>query len=262
MQFSLDGRAVFAGTGGRSPEAAAPAVVLLHGAGMDHTVFALQARALAHHGRRVLAFDLPGHGGSAGPALPSIEEMADWVLRAASACGADHFRIAGHSMGALAALETAARGGARVEALALLGIVPEMRVHPDLLAAARDDVAAAAAMMTSWSFGAAGQRGGNPAPGLWLPGSAQRLIERAEAATLAADLAACNAYRNAAAAAASVRCPVLLVLGRQDRMTPAAEGRRFGASFAERRIEVLEDAGHMMMIEQPAATLALLREML
>jgi pimeloyl-ACP methyl ester carboxylesterase len=59
-----------------------------------------------------------------------------------------------------------------------------------------------------------------------------------------------------------VRCPVLLVLGGQDRMTPAAEGRRFGASFAERRIEVLEDAGHMMMLEQPAATLALLREVL
>ena len=262
MEFTLDGRAAVAGTGGRAPHTAEPVVVFVHGAGMDHTVFALQARALAHHGRRVLAFDLPGHGKSAGPALTTIEAMADWVLRAASACGAERFRIAGHSMGALVALEAAARGGARVEALALLGIVPEMRIHPDLLAAAHDNVATAAAMMTSWSFGAAGQRGGNPVPGLWLPGSAQRLIERADAATLAADLAACDAYRGAAAAAASVRCPVLFVLGGQDRMTPAADGRRFGASFAERRIEVLEGAGHMMMLEQPAATLALLREML
>jgi pimeloyl-ACP methyl ester carboxylesterase len=260
MEFTLDGKAAVAGTGGRAPHPAEPVVVLVHGAGMDHTVFALQARALAHHGRRVLAFDLPGHGKSAGPALTTIEAMADWVLRAASACGAERFRIAGHSMGALVALEAAARGGARVDALALLGIVPEMRVHPDLLEAARRDVTMAAAMMTSWSFGAAGQRGGNPAPGLWLPGGAQRLIERADAAALAADLAACAAYRGAAAAAASVRCPVLLVLGGQDRMTPAAEGRRFGVSFSERRIEVLEAAGHMMMLEQPAATLALLRE--
>jgi pimeloyl-ACP methyl ester carboxylesterase len=260
MEFTLDDKPVFTGTGGRTRDAGEPVVVLVHGAGMDHTVFALQARALAHHGRRVLAFDLPGHGKSAGPALTSIEAMADWVLRAASACGAERFRIAGHSMGALVALETAARGGSRVEALALLGIVREMRVHPDLLAAARRDVAKAAAMMTSWSFGAAGQRGGNPAPGMWLPRSAQRLIERADAAALAADLAACDAYRGAAAAAASVHCPVLLVLGGQDRMTPAAEGRRFGASFGERRIEVLQEAGHMMMLEQPAATLTLLWE--
>src|SRR5579883_2983679 len=137
MEFSLDGKRVFAGTGGRDHESAAPWVVLVHGAGMDHTVFALQARALAHHGRCVLALDLPGHGGSEGPSLDSIDAMADWVLRAAAACGAERFRLAGHSMGALIGLEAAARGGARVEALALMGFAPEMRVHPDLLAAAR-----------------------------------------------------------------------------------------------------------------------------
>ena len=262
MQFSLDGKSVFAATGGRDLESDEPVVIFVHGAGMDHTVFAMQARALAHHGRRVIAFDLPGHGQSAGPPLASIEAMADWLLRAASACSSERFRLAGHSMGALVALEAAARGGTRVEALALLGVVPAMRVHPDLLAAARDNSRAAAALMTSWSFGAAGQRGGNPAPGLWLPGGAQRLLERAEATSLAADLAACDAYRGAMAAAGSVRCPVALILGGQDRMTPAAEGRRLDASFAAARIEILEDAGHMMMLEQPSATLALLREVL
>jgi pimeloyl-ACP methyl ester carboxylesterase len=262
MRFALDGKSVFAGTGGRDHDRDEPAVVFVHGAGMDHTVFAMQARALAHHGRRVLAFDLPGHGRSAGPPLTSIEAMANWVLRAASACGAERFRVAGHSMGALVALEAAARGGARVEAVALLGVVPAMRVHPDLLAAARAGAHDAVAMMTSWSFGAAGQRGGNPAPGLWLPGGAQRLLERADAASLAADLAACDAYRGASPAAASVRCPVLLILGGQDRMTPAVEGQRFGASFAERRIEILDDAGHMMMLEEASRTLFVLRAVL
>ena len=45
-----------------------PLIVLLHGAGMDHTVWALQTRYLAHHGRSVLAVDLPGHGRSGGRA--------------------------------------------------------------------------------------------------------------------------------------------------------------------------------------------------
>jgi pimeloyl-ACP methyl ester carboxylesterase len=116
MHFALAGRRVFAGTGGRDHEPGLPTVVLIHGAGMDHSVFALQARALAHHGRNVLALDLPGHGRSEGPTLDSVAAIADWVLRAAASCGVERLRLAGHSMGALVALEAASRGGARIEA--------------------------------------------------------------------------------------------------------------------------------------------------
>src|SRR5579859_228116 len=178
MRFIVDGKRVNAGTGGRDHEPGLPAIVLVHGAGMDHSVFALQARALAHHGRNVLALDLPGHGGSEGPALDSIAALAEWVLRAASACGIERLRLAGHSMGALVALEAAARGGERTEALALLGFVPEMRVHPDLLAAARAGSHGTVELMTSWSLSARSQLGANPAPGLWLSGGVLRLLER------------------------------------------------------------------------------------
>ncbi len=260
MEILLDGRRIFAGTGGRDHDPADPTVLLLHGAGMDHTVFALQARALAHHGRNIIAFDLPGHGRSEGPALDSIAAMADWVLRAASACGVERFRLAGHSMGSLVALEAAARGGTRVEALALLGFAPEMRVHPDLLAAARAGEHATVELMTSWSLGA--PLGANPAPGLWLAGGALRLLERADAASLAADLAACDAYRGAEAAAAQIRCPTLLLLGGGDRMTPASRGKAFAERFAAARVTLMPEVGHMMMAEDPQGTLAALRTIL
>lgn len=262
MEFTLDGAQVFAGTGGRAFDPALATVVMLHGAGMDHTVFAQQARALAHRRRNVLAFDLPGHGRSAGPALESIGAMADWVLSAAARCGAERLRLAGHSMGALVALEAAARGGARVEALALVGVVPEMRVHPDLLAAARAGRHETVEMMTSWSFGATGQLGVSRAPGLFLPGAALRLLERAPKPTLAADLAACDAYRGARDAAATLGCPALLLLGGEDRMTPAARGRELAALIAEAHVEVLREAGHMMMLEEPVAVLTALQTIL
>jgi pimeloyl-ACP methyl ester carboxylesterase len=262
MHFTLDGKRVFAGTGGRDHEPGIPGIVLVHGAGMDHSVFALQARALAHHGRNVLALDLPGHGRSDGPALDSVAAMAEWVLRAASAAGMERFRVAGHSMGALIALETAARGAARIEALALLGFVPEMRVHPDLLASARAGSHATLELMTSWSLSAQAQLGANPAPGLWLSGAALRLLERADAKSLAADLAACEGYRDAAAAAAKIRCPTLLLLGGADRMTPAARGQAFARAIAEARITLLPEIGHMMMAEDPVRTLAAMRTIL
>ena len=82
MRLDVDGSEIFVGTGGRDFDPALPAVVFLHGAGMDHTVWALLARAFAHHGFAVLAPDLPGHGHSAGAALSSIAALADWTAAA------------------------------------------------------------------------------------------------------------------------------------------------------------------------------------
>jgi pimeloyl-ACP methyl ester carboxylesterase len=262
VELSLGGVRVSAGTGGRDWQSGLPTVVLLHGAGMDHTVWALQARGLAHHGRNVLALDLAGHGGSAGPARDSIAAMAQWVLQAIDAAGIGAFRIAGHSMGALIALETAALAGARAEALALVGFAPEMRVHPDLIAAARAGDHAALEMMVSWSLGMIGMCGANPAPGLSCAGAALRLLERARYESLAADFTACDAYRGAAAAAARIGAPVLLLLGAEDRMTPTAPAIAFARLLPQARTEVLTGIGHLLPIEAPVPVLAALKAIL
>ena len=79
MKLCVDGRAVFATTGGAHFDPAQPAVIFLHGAGFDRTAWRLQTRWFAHHGRSVLAVDFPGHGWSEGPALTSIRALADWT---------------------------------------------------------------------------------------------------------------------------------------------------------------------------------------
>src|SRR3954469_21624598 len=114
MELRIGGRRLYAATGGRALEADRPTTVFLHGAGMDHTVWALQTRWFAHHGRNVLALDLPGHGRSDGPSLATIGEMADLVLAALDATHAGRAALVGHSMGALVALEAAARGAGRI----------------------------------------------------------------------------------------------------------------------------------------------------
>ena len=262
MELSVRGKRVFAGTGGRAFDAALPAAVFLHGAGMDHTIWALQTRSFAHHGRSVLALDLPGHGASEGPALSGIPAMAEWVLEALRIAGARRARIAGHSMGSLVALEATARAGDAVEGLALLGFVPEFGVHPDLLEAARAGAHAALDLMVGWSFGAQSRFGNTLAPGLWLAGEAMRLLERASSASLASDLISCAAYTGAAEAAARVCCPTLFLLGAEDRMTPAAKGKAFAERIAGARVDVLPGVGHMMMIEAPVATLTALKTVL
>ena len=259
MQFDVGGRAVFAATGGQPVRADRPAALFLHGAGMDHSVWTLPARYVAHHGGSVLAPDLPGHYKSAGPALGSIAAMAQWALRLLDAQQIEQAAIVGHSMGALIGLELARQAPGRARALVLIGFGPKMPVHPDLLDAAKRNDGQAAALIASWGFGAAGEIGGNRVPGLAMLPLGLRLLERAPAGTLHADLAACNAYGDAEAAVAEIRCPVLVLQGETDRMTPAKAAMAFAPKLkAETRL--LPNVGHMVMSEAPDAVTAAMRD--
>lgn len=254
MELTVTDAPVFAHTGGRPFDPALPAVVLIHGAGMDHTVWSLQSRYLAHHGRSVLAVDLPAHGRSGGEPLGSIADMAAWVVALLDAAGASKAMLAGHSMGALVALEAASRFPDRVAALALLGVAERMPVHPDLLKAAADNDPLAIELVTGWGFGPRGHVGGNAAPGLALVPTGRRLMARQKPGVLGIDLAACNAYARGAEAAGQVACPALFLLGALDRMTPAKAGRALAARVADTVVSVLPGVGHMVMVEAPDAT--------
>lgn len=263
MHLTVDGAGVYAHTGGRQFDPAKPTALFVHGAGLDHTVWALQARYVAHHGFSVLAPDLPGHGRSDGKPLASVAAIADWIVALLDAVGAKQAVLIGHSMGAAAGLEVAARHPSRVAKLALLGIAQRLAVHPDLIAAAESDPDLAREMIVDWAHGALGRIGGNRAAGLWIANTARRLIDRAGAnQVLAQDLKACNAWTGGAAASAKIACPALLILGAQDRMTPAKAGRQLAASIKDAGVDVLPDCGHMMMVEQPDLTLDLLRKFL
>lgn len=260
MQLTVNGTDVFIATGGKPFDPALPAVMLLHGAGFDHSVWALHSRWFAHHGFGVLAPDLPGHGRSGGAPLRTIAEMADFVAELIDATRVARARLIGHSMGSLIALETAARHPARVSALGLIGTTATMAVGPDLLKAAETDDPAAIEMMTIWGLGFSAELGGNLAPGLWMHGGAMRVLENNRPGVLFADLNACNSYQNALTAAAQVTVPTTLVLGERDMMTPMRNGKTLAAAIPNAHTVVLRGAGHTMMMERPDEVLAALRE--
>ena len=259
MQLSVNGTDTFAATGGRKFETSQPTLVLLHGAGFDHSTWALHSRWFAHHGYGVLAPDLPGHGRSAGIPLATIAEMADWTAALLDAAGATTARLVGHSMGSLIALETAARHPARVSALGLIGTAATMTVGPDLLTAAAANDHSAVDMVSIWGLGFQAELGGSLAPGLWMHSGAQRVLEQCRPGVLFNDLSACNAYQNALAAAARITVPTTLVLGERDMMTPAKAGKALAAALPNSRTVVLRGAGHMMMVERPDELLAALQ---
>ena len=262
MNLVVGGHVVYAYTGTRAFDPAQPTVMFVHGAANDHGVFALQSRYFAWHGRNVLAVDLPGHGRSGGDALPSVELLADWLPDVMDAAGAAEAALVGHSLGALAALECAARYPDRVRRLALLGPAVPMAVSDDLLAAAARNDHVAYELINGWSFSPAAQLGGNEAPGMWMIGGAMRLLERCRDGVLAVDLEACNRYANGLAAAKAVRCPTLAILAARDVMAPVRNAQALVAALSDVKQLTLADTGHSMMAERPGDVLDALRPFL
>ena len=262
MKLQVDGREAYAYTGGKPFDATLPCVVLVHGALNDHTVFTLLARWLAHHGYGVLAVDLPGHVRSAGPALPTIEAMADWLRQLMSAAGVQQAALIGHSMGSLVALEAAARAPESATRLVMLGSCVPMPVPQALLDLSLADTVAAIDRVVAFSISTLATKPGYPGPGVWLHGGSRALMHQVLAAQGDArlfhtDFSACNAYIGGLEAASRVRCPASMVLGQADQMT-LPRGAKEVAQRLKAQIHTVA-AGHQLMAEAPDAVLAALR---
>lgn len=262
MILSVQNKPTYVYTGGKPFDAGLPTAVFIHGAEHDHSVWALQTRYFAHHGFGVLAVDLPGHHRSAGPALDGIGAMADWLADLLDATGVAQACVIGHSMGSLVALDFAARYPQRASALALLATAVPMAVSDALLDAALNHEPQAIAMVNQWSHSTLAAKPSCPGPGFWLHGMNQRLMERVsttgEPGLFHTDFAACNAYADGLVRAAEIRCPVRLIVGKRDAMTPprAAQALAQALAQASPRVDTITlDSGHALMTEQPDATL-------
>ncbi|MEO5734104.1 MAG: alpha/beta hydrolase [Rubrivivax sp.] len=262
MKLSVDGREAYAYTGGKPFDATLPCLVLVHGALNDHSVWNLLARWFAHHGHAVIAPDLPGHSRSAGPALQSVEAMADWLLALLDAAGVQQAAFTGHSMGSLVALQVAARAPQRATRLVMLGTAYPMVVAPALLASAADAPLAAIDTVVTFSHSTLAAKPSWPGPGSWLRGGSRALMRQVltaqgDAMLFHTDFGACNAYAGAEAAAAKLQCPTHLILGSADQMTQprAAAGL---AKLLKAPIHTV-DAGHALMAEAPDAVLQAMR---
>jgi pimeloyl-ACP methyl ester carboxylesterase len=262
MRFDIAGSMAYAYTGARAFDASQPTIVFVHGAALDHSVWALQSRYFAHHGSNVLALDLPGHGRSGGWPLTSVAAIADWIVDVEDALGVESAMLVGHSLGSLAVLDAAERFPERVQKLALLAPSVPMPVSDALLAAASDDVNLAYELITGWSFSDEHKLGGNAQPGLWMTGAAMRLMQRCAPGVLRADLLVCREYTAGLAAAAAVRCPALVIVGERDQMVPPRNTRALAKALPDVRVLPVPGSGHSLMAEAPDTVLDALRAFL
>jgi len=233
---SRAGRIHYAERGERRPDR--PSVVLIHGSGSGAASWGMVTARLARAAHTV-AIDLPGHGASA-PADPAALSMARYRDAVGELCAALSLGpavLVGHSLGALVAIEAALAWPDQVRALVLCAAAPKMTTDPQLIRLLRDDPAAAALWLADQALSPrvkpAVRRGFLAAGAPAAPEIARADFAIVEATDLTDRLGA-------------LACPVTWLDGADDRITPAAAGRRGS-------IVTVPDAGHILPIEAPGA---------
>lgn len=260
MIVELNGKQMYVYTGGENHLPGQPLICFIHGASMDHTVWTLFARYWAKRGYNIASIDLPGHGQSTVELPTTIEQSANIVCQLIETLATDNgVHWVGHSMGSLVALECARKAN-NSNGLVMLGTGYPMTVGKPLLdsALANDHMAIDIVSLFGHSFGS--QLGGNPVAGVHAQTLAERLMEQAPDGVMYADMNACHIYDQGEQAAKAVRCPVGLILGELDMMTPTRAANSLIKNFDNPLVIRIADCGHMMMTEKPELTHRALRD--
>jgi len=233
-----------------------PPLVLVHGAGGTLWHWPPQVRRLP--GARVLALDLPGHGQSP-PAAPdalaatTVNALAASVLALLDYLRLEQAIIVGHSMGAAIALTLALTEPRRVAGLGLVGAGARLRVAPDLIEGLSQDFAGTVAEIVRRTYGP-------DAPENLTRLAKKRLLET-DPKVLRADWAACDTF-DVMERLGEIDLPSLVVTGTADQMTPEKYGRYLADHLPRAQLRLIAGAGHMVMLEQPAAVAQALQEWL
>lgn len=251
MYFEVKGKQVFATTGGKPFDNSKPTVIFLHGSGLDHTFWGLQSRFFAFRNYAVLALDLPGHTHSEGPALTSIEAMADWLNDVVETLDAKDISLVAHSQGCLVALEFASRFPDRLRSVSFIASGLATPVNDYLLNAAENEPEAAIAMMLGWGFGSAGQLHQGPIPGNSMVAAGKKVMRGNVPNELATDLKACNNYKNGIAAAEKVGGPIQVIVAGKDRMAPRKATSELIEHLDNPEVALIPECGHMIPQEVP-----------
>jgi pimeloyl-ACP methyl ester carboxylesterase len=193
--------------------------------------------------------------------IDSITSMAEHVLRTAP----ERFSMAGHSMGGRVALQVYRLAPHRVARIALLntGSSPlpagtagedETRKRWELVALAKSQ--GMHPMLQQWLPPMIDSRRSHDTA---LVNAIIEMMSRKNPEIFAAQVRALLARPDASAVLEQIRCPALLLTGREDGWSGAAQHAVMAAKIAGSTLVTVPDCGHMSMMERPAEVSAALR---
>lgn len=237
------------------------AVVLLHAFPLDGRMWDAQVVALKKR-CRVVVPDLAGFGRSKDVRAASVEEHADQVAQLLAARGVQRATVVGLSMGGYVALALAQRHPQLLDAL----VMCDSKASPDSDAGKQGRTASITSVQAPGGVAALVE---GLVPKLLAKGVAPALAWRVtslggeqDALAVAAALGAMRDRPDRMDVVASLKVPLLCVVGSLDGITPPADSAAMAKAAANGRVVELAGAGHLSNLEAPSQFNAALMDFL
>jgi len=221
-------------------------LVFIHGSGSDHSEWSHQYGRLHKH-YNILAIDLPRHGRSDGLGEADVEGYCLWVKKLLDLLDLKRAVLVGHSLGAAITLRFAINYPQEIAGIVLVGGGIKMPVNSFFLEFLKTNPPEVPAeiidLICKYSL-AKENRSKFSAP-------LQKSLSQSKVDVLYGDLSACNNL-DLTQETCKISVPSLVICGAEDKMTPLDFSRQLAASISGATLEIVEGAGHMVMLERPA----------
>ncbi len=212
-------------------------LVYVHSSGCDARLWLKQLDAIGGY-----AIDLPNHGESGKAEINSADDYAYYVAKAAGKVLSGAI-FAGHSLGGAVVQKVYLNHPEIVRGLILVGTGARLRVLPELLEGLKSEPERYVEVMLEMSFARRVPEYG------WVRDVFHKNVE-----VLRRDLEICDRFdllEDYRSGRIRVDVPTLIIVGRDDRLTPVKYAEFFHRHIEGSRLVVIDDAGHMVMLEQP-----------
>jgi pimeloyl-ACP methyl ester carboxylesterase len=237
----IQGHKVGFSTGRSGIDPYRPMVVLVHGSGGSSLTWFTQLESPLLN-LNLIAVDLPGHGQTACLPMERVEDYAEWLKEFIKTAYDTPCYLLGHSLGGAIAQQLALDHPEVLKGLILVGTGAKLRVSPKILEGITRDFDAAVSFIVRSCYT-------KDAPEDLIR-DAIRLARQAGPQQLLADFTSCNQF-DVTEQVEQIHLPTLIMVGREDVMTPVKYSEFLNRKIAGSRLVVMDNTGHALMHQDP-----------
>jgi pimeloyl-ACP methyl ester carboxylesterase len=239
----LNGKRISYSTGRKSLIEGREVVLFVHGAGGGQYTWSYQ-KGFFEKSFNPVIIELPGHGRSGGGGEEEIGRYAEHVYAFMKTLGLSKVFLVGHSMGGAITQTVALKYPEGIKGIILVGTGARLRVLPLILDGIKRDFEATIREIVQFSYS-------RKAPGELIERGVSDLM-RCRPEVLLGDFLACDRF-DLMNEVERIKVPTLVLCGDEDELTPIKYSQFLFQRIKGSRLEILPNAGHMVMMEAAEA---------
>jgi pimeloyl-ACP methyl ester carboxylesterase len=211
-------------------------LLFIHGAGGNHRIWENQTRYFSN----AIAIDLPGH--YSGDGRRTVDEYVDCVKKFCDEKSLKNIVMIGHSMGGAITLKFALTYPEYLKAIVLVDTGAKLRVAPMIFEEIKRNYDNVMELMKKYAF--------SEKTPVEIKNKTVEIMKRVKPEVFYEDFEACDKF-DVMRSLNKINLPTLIICGRDDLLTPVKYSEYLRANIPNSTLRVLDDAGHMVMLEKP-----------